>query len=230
MKKTILLLTGTILFTLFSIQTKAQFSGTFSIQAVVGLPDTVSTNATYSFGFRVANVGNTIYSGTIDFDFLVDSINPGSLQSFGVWQVGGFAPGDSVIIPVSNYAFSLNTFNLGDNVVVVWPRGLGNSNALDSLTFHVYVTNLSGINENEKRNSDLRIFPNPSKDIINFTSEKNMIDEVRIYDVSGRLALESKSHLNIFTAQLTEGVYIAEVKFSDGIIIRRKIMAGSVGE
>lgn len=227
MKKALLLLSTILLLTVFSTKTQAQFIATLSIEDVVGLPDTLNANATYSFGFKVRNVGNTLYSGSINFDFYVDTFNtPGTIQSFGANQVGGFAPGDSAVVPVT-YTFSIsnNTFNIGDNVVVVWPRAINSNSAIDSLTFHVYLSNINSVDESEKT-SDLKIFPNPAQDFVSFTSEKNKIEEVRLYDMSGRLVLQSKQHLKIFTGQLTQGVYIAEALFSDEIISRRKIIAG----
>jgi hypothetical protein len=229
MKKPILILSTILLLNIFSTKTYAQFIGTFSIQSVVGLPDTLIADSAYSFGFLVENSGNTIYSGTIDFDFFVSNNNPDSTHTFGVGQVGNFTPSDTVVMPVNNYAFSVtdNTFNIGDNVVVVWPRGLGNSTVLDSLTFHVYITDLSGINEDGKTNSDLKIFPNPARDFVSFSSEKNKIELLRIFDMSGRLVLQSKSPLKIFTGHLREGIYIAEVQMKDGLITRQKFLVSS---
>ncbi len=226
MKKAILLFSTIAILTAYSNKAQAQFMGIFSIEQVVGLPDTLNANGQYSFGFMVRNVGNSLYSGTINFDFFVDSMTPGTSQSFGVGQVGGFTPGDTATIPVT-YTFSIsnNTFNIGDNVVVVWPRGINPNSTLDSLTFHVYITNLNGVEENEKT-SDLKVFPNPANDFVSFTSEKNKIEEVRLYDMSGRLVLVSKEHLKIFTGHLTEGIYIAEAVFSNSVITRRKIIAG----
>ena len=226
MKKAILLFSAIAILTAFSNKTQAQFMGTFSIEQVIGLPDTLNANGTYSFAFQVRNVGNSLYSGSINFDFYVDSMVPGTSQSFGANQVGGFAPGDSAIVPVT-YTFSINnsTFNIGDNVVVVWPRAINPNSAADSLTFHVYIANLNSVEESNKT-ADLKIFPNPAKDFVSFTSEKNTIEEVKLYDMSGRLVLQSKEHLKIFTGHLTEGVYIAEAHFADGIISRRKIIAG----
>lgn len=226
MKKAIILLSAIALLTTVSTETKAQFIGTFSIEQVVGLPDTLNANTSYSFGFQVRNVGNTLYSGSINFDFYVDSMVPGTTQSFGANQLGGFAPGDSAVVPVT-YLFSINnnTFNIGDNVVVVWPRAINPNSAADSLTFHVFITNLNSVEESNKA-ADLKIFPNPAQDFISFTSEKNKIEKVKLYDMSGRLVLQSSEHLKIFTGHLTEGVYIAEAHFADGIITRRKIIAG----
>lgn len=226
MKKLVSLLSVALLTAALSTNTQAQFLATLSIEQVIGLPDTLNANGTYSFAFQVRNVGNTLYSGSINFDFYVDSMVPGTTQSFGANQVGGFAPGDSAVVPVT-YLFSINnsTFNIGDNVVVVWPRAINPNSAADSLTFHVFITNLNSVEESNKA-ADLKIFPNPAQDFISFTSEKNTIEEVKLYDMSGRLVLQSKEHLKIFTGHLTEGVYIAEAHFADGIISRRKIIAG----
>lgn len=226
MKKAILLFSAIALLTTFSNKARAQFLGTFSIEQVIGLPDTLNANGTYSFAFQVRNVGNTLYSGSINFDFFVDSMTPGTTETFGANQVGGFTPGDSAIVPVTyNFSISNNTFNIGDNVVVVWPRAINPNSAADSLTFHVYIANLNSVEESNKA-ADLKIFPNPAQDFVSFTSEKNIIEEVKLYDMSGRLVLQSKEHLKIFTGHLTEGVYIAEAHFADGIISRRKIIAG----
>ncbi len=231
MKKAILLLSVTILLTVYSTKIQAQFVGTFYISDVVGLPDTVLVDSTYAFGFKVFNAGNTSYSGTIDFDFYVDTFTPGVTHNFGTGQVGNFFPGDSVTIPI-NYTFSVsnNDFHIGDDVVVVWPRGLVGSTAIDSLVFNVYIAYYNGVEENKKANSDLKVFPNPAKDFLSFTSEKNTIEEVKLYDMTGRLVLQSKSHLKVFTGHLTFGVYIAEARLSNGIITRKKIMAGTVTE
>lgn len=227
MKKLVSLLSVALLAAVFSAKTQAQFNGLFSIEQVVGLPDTLNANGTYSFSFLVRNVGNTLYSGSLNFDFYIDTLNPpDTIASFGANQVGSFTPGDSAIVPVT-YLFSIdnNTFNIGDNVVVVWPRAINPNSAADSLTFHVFITNLNSVEERDKT-ADLNIFPNPAKDFVSFTSEKNRIEEVKLYDMSGRLVLQSKEHLKIFTGHLTEGVYIAEAHFADGIISRRKIIAG----
>ncbi len=226
MKKSVLILTVITILSAFSKKTQAQFNGTFSIEQVIGLPDTLNANGTYSFSFQIRNVGNTLYSGSINFDFFVDSMIPGNTESFGANQVGSFAPGDSAIVPVTyNFSISNNTFNIGDNVVVVWPRAINPNSAVDSLTFHVFITNLNSVEESDKT-ADLKIFPNPAQDFVSFTSEKNRIEEVKLYDMSGRLVLQSKDHLKIFTGHLTKGVYIAEAQFTDGIISRRKIIAG----
>ncbi len=227
MKKAALLLPAILLFTLLTTKTQAQFIGTFSIDTVTGLPDTLVANSQYTFGFKVRNAGNTTYSGSINFDFYIDSLNPGTNLSFGSGQTGNFLPGDTVTFPIT-YLFSINnnTFNIGDNVIVVWPRGLVGSSALDSLIFHVYITNPNGVEEKEKTNSDLKIFPNPAKDFVSFTSEKNKIETIRIYDMSGRLMLQSKEHLKIFTGNLAEGIYIAEAQLSGGIITRKRIIIG----
>ena len=120
MKKAVLILSAIVLLSVFSKRTQAQFIATLSIDSVIGLPDTLNANTSYSFGFLLRNVGNTLYSGSINFDFLVDSMIPGTQQSFGAGQVGSFAPDDTALITVTyNFSINNNTFNIGDNVVVV---------------------------------------------------------------------------------------------------------------
>ncbi len=57
----------------------------------------------------------------------------------------------------------------------------------------------------------LHIYPNPAKDILNFSSEK-MIDFVEIVDISGRTVLKiavSSTEYSIDISSLTSGVYFA---------------------
>jgi PKD repeat protein len=79
----------------------------------------------------------------------------------------------------------------------------------------------------EHQESEIMVFPNPAFSELNLQSEKGTaIDEVRIYDLSGKLVMtelfgESKAALNI--ASLSPGAYIVQVN-SGADIFRKQII------
>lgn len=74
-------------------------------------------------------------------------------------------------------------------------------------------TNLA-TNENNLSKNNVKIYPNPAKDLINITS-KQQISSIEILDQSGKRILESKD-LKINVSNLSKGVYILKIKFSNG--------------
>ncbi|MCR6641891.1 MAG: family 16 glycosylhydrolase [Sporocytophaga sp.] len=100
--------------------------------------------------------------------------------------------------------------------------------ALGSLHFdNVSLINndvLSTLNPQVK--SKVSIYPNPSADQILFESEAR-IRSITIYNQSGKIVLEQKNILDykieIATAGLSKGVYIAEIETAEGVIKEKVI-------
>ncbi|HPS85051.1 MAG TPA: PKD domain-containing protein, partial [Bacteroidales bacterium] len=80
----------------------------------------------------------------------------------------------------------------------------------DSATLTIVVIDPVGLNESAE--NEIRFYPNPVADVIHIQS--GIADEslYRIYDESGRLALEGKvSRQEINVSQLAEGIYSLEI-------------------
>ena len=72
--------------------------------------------------------------------------------------------------------------------------------------------------------ADVAIFPNPSKKILNIAYPKE-IAEVRIYNAVGQMYLYfSKNHESINVSHLQTGLYIIEIRSSDGEITTSKFI------
>ncbi len=69
----------------------------------------------------------------------------------------------------------------------------------------------------------LIVYPNPVKGVLNFETEANLVEQVELLDVSGRLVVEknylnavSKSSLEV--SDLPRGVYLLKVRYKDSLI------------
>ncbi|MFY1046476.1 choice-of-anchor J domain-containing protein [Chryseobacterium sp. GP-SGM7] len=71
------------------------------------------------------------------------------------------------------------------------------------------------VNEAIKKNSSLKIYPNPVSDILNINSDSK-IKSVKIYDLSGKNVLETeKSNVNV--SGLSSGTYIVTAQTENGL-------------
>lgn len=84
-----------------------------------------------------------------------------------------------------------------------------------------YKTYQSYLGVNDVKKVQVKIYPNPAKDILNITSEKP-IKSIEIYDVLGRLIkTETKNNINV--SQLSKGNYLIKIKTGDQELIEKFI-------
>jgi hypothetical protein len=91
-------------------------------------------------------------------------------------------------------------------------------------TILVYVTVCEGIQENEF--SNLEIFPNPAKDIINWQSDDYVKVNVKLYDLSGKVIKEEEGNGQfgeIIISTLESGTYILQIISEDKVFMKRII-------
>lgn len=81
--------------------------------------------------------------------------------------------------------------------------------------FREPVTLSKGLGTNEVK-SDLVVYPNPAKDLINIKTTQLKIEEVYIFDLSGKLILTTKNK-NIKINDLPSAIYIISIKTDEGI-------------
>ncbi len=84
--------------------------------------------------------------------------------------------------------------------------------------FEVYVTPSS---TNSIDLSNLKIFPNPTSDILNIQFD-NQIEKVKLLDIEGKFIIELKgNHINLST--LSDGIYILQVNLANGQLINKLV-------
>ncbi len=80
--------------------------------------------------------------------------------------------------------------------------------------YTVVVEEAMGLNENSV--ASISVYPNPVKDILNITSQKN-VDKAEIYNVSGQLIQTEKASNQINMEALPAGIYILKVILADEV-------------
>jgi hypothetical protein len=83
-------------------------------------------------------------------------------------------------------------------------------------------TTVLGINKFKKNNS-IAVYPNPTKNSWNFTSDNTDISSVKITNVLGQTVLSrnsSSNNVTIATSALSKGMYFAEITSGDSVLIR----------
>ncbi|MBB3699382.1 T9SS type A sorting domain-containing protein [Flammeovirga yaeyamensis] len=86
----------------------------------------------------------------------------------------------------------------------------------------VNLTDVNGIHSNGTSN-DIVVFPNPTSSTLSFNKKDNlMINQTSIYDIEGRLVLNSHQEI-VDVSELNTGVYIIKIQTSKGIIHKRFI-------
>lgn len=187
-----------------------------------GLSDTVIAGSTVTYLVTVENTGNMTFSDT--FAIYV-----------GVLDTGSFIPTVIHIHPVQQtqilvgdtntqmltHTIDTMYFKEGNNTVVIWPVS-GGSPVVDSLYTGVFVIYFADGIEDKGDPSIIKTYPNPVSDYLKIVSETG-IEQVRIFDLSGRLVMAAANTSIIDVSGLPAACYIVEIKDKKGAIKRVKV-------
>ncbi len=146
----------------------------------------------------------------------------------------------------------------GDGTPVTWYKFLiplntsqrkviGNINSLDSSGFvrlflkefsqtinlrffelAFVTTDLTSVNDFQKK-SEISVFPNPSKGVINIVNENNVINSIKVFDLMGRSLyykdkMESTYTTTIDLSGLKVGLYFIEIKSGNSVFTKKIVL------
>jgi len=119
-------------------------------------------------------------------------------------------------------------FHVGNNVVVVWPIGMGPNNfeARDTLTLNIYLIDDSGVGQ-EPPGGFLRIYPIPANGplVISSYHPQYHVTSVIIYDAFGKEVYNGvPAGQSINTESWAPGLYTVQAALSNGTVSWYKIM------
>lgn len=170
----------------------------------------------------VTNTGNAAFNGNIDVYYATDTAYVPVL--LGTIPSASLTPGNSVDL-TTNILIDSSHFNMGSNIVVVWGTGSGISTS-DQTWRIIYVDTLAGAGiAHLYFDGNIRIYPNPVLNTltIEYTSAKNTIESIRVFDLPGGNipAVTSSSvtaieKTNVDVSSLPSGMYFLEIENSDG--------------
>ena len=114
---------------------------------------------------------------------------------------------------------TLNThFGIGQataitKVIVRWPSGIVDTinNVTPNTTLNVVEgSSILDVNEVQNGSEIFTIYPNPSSDIVNFSTKKGFLPvEAKLYDMNGKMVYRSKVENNMISIKdLVSGVYV----------------------
>jgi len=197
----------------------------------------------------VAGIPDTIYDGQeITFDIIISLNSPLFYQgamSLDLEYGGNLYPVDSVVVAGSllspsspntihaRHRFSTeNDLQIGDNVVVVWPR-LGNGNeppqtVINPYTFTVTLVEPNGISDRQRPVPRTLVLPNPGHSEIRLALHPSIdLTYSRLYHIDGHMVKDLGTMRSFDVSDLPAGLYLLDVltveghRYTDRLLISR---------
>ena len=198
------------------------------IDSLVGIPDTVFNGEDVSFYMLVSMNSPLFYQGNIfveleyggDF-YEVDSTTVASQA---------LSPNGPNYIQVHHRFSTDNDLNIGDNVVVVWPRigdGVSPSQTVvNPYTTVVTLTEPNGIqNVSSDRTFQSVVYPNPAQNSVRIRlDDKVQIESVIVYDLSGKVLIRESQSKRLDVSRLSTGLYLVDVVTQQGDVYSDKLL------
>jgi type IX secretion system substrate protein len=178
--------------------------------------DTLPAYSTDSIDLWVINYSSSAFNDKI---VLFTAVQDSAGASFHFVDTSGTAPvfiAPSDSIPVTIFplyeTYDTTKYHFDINVIVIWPVAFtGTTTVVDSLHYIQFITVASSVNE-ISLDRLIKAFPNPVHNNLNIeNTSKNAIEEVRIYDMFGRLVHTEKNPTVICTDTWTKGTYLISI-------------------
>ncbi|WP_415329300.1 FG-GAP-like repeat-containing protein [Chryseobacterium sp. MMS23-Vi53] len=126
-----------------------------------------------------------------------------------------------------NAHFGIGQATAITKVVVKWPSGLVDviNNVTPNTTLNVIEGSFLDTKDIQIAQETFTVYPNPTHDIINFTSKKDFTpQDAKVFDMNGRMVLQTKIENNsISVKQLNTGNYLLIVVDKNGKTYSQKI-------
>lgn len=111
-------------------------------------------------------------------------------------------------------------FREGNNTVVIWPAAPG-TYTLDSLQLMV---NYSSVDDLDASNIDIKIGPNPATEHLYLGDPGNLVQQVRIRTLDGKLLYNGTTNKTLYLGALNNGIYVVELQTKQKVYTRKLII------
>lgn len=215
--KRIILAIGLLFFTITSLYAQANLK-----IELVSFPDTVIEYMPNTASIKIKNVSLDPYNGPLVI-YMAELIGffPTDIHNEVLVNIPAT---DSIIFNIGNIIFFNPFFKYGNNIVVVWPQGIGCDN--DSLQVNVFMKNFTGIPIGLSGKNQVSVTPNPFADkftlhIPEFYFTQN---DIILRDALGRDIPITLSGNEVHVPENSAGLLLLEVRMPDGNKIMKKLM------
>jgi len=199
---------------------------TLSVDSVTDLNVPDSVNYASSSGFTVVvNIsGPTPFTGDVNLLMGVDS-SAGVLSVDTVTRSVVNKMNDTINFVVTETYDILNGYRKGGNVVVIWPVA-STLSTLDTMYTNVFVRSAVGINESSELYRQFSVYPNPVENYILIKNYgiNNKIEQVRIFDASGKTVFNEKYSSKIDVSSFEKGLYFMNLYLRKGEELHYKLV------
>jgi len=212
----------------FLVSYQAQ-SQTYELQidSIVGIPDTIQNGQEVTFFLIVSMNTPLFYQGDIFVEleynggfYPVDSTNVANAS---------LSPSSPNTIQARHIFTTDNDLNIGDNVVVVWPRigdGVNPSQVVNNPeTVTINLVEPTGIDENNLPTQRSMFYPNPAQTTIHLSDQLLFeTNEITLFDAFGRIVKKTNPTSKIDVSDLPRGVYFVRAEMRNGSLFSDKLV------
>jgi hypothetical protein len=104
-----------------------------------------------------------------------------------------------------------------------------NPSQLIPFSFSLHIRENNELSTPENQISQLQLFPNPTENTINLKLPNQQIQEIVVFDLQGRVIFQehtngASSNSQIDVSDFSNGIYIIQVKSSQGIVSSSKFI------
>lgn len=179
----------------------------------------VYTNNTNSNNWITINTTGTA-SNINGIGARVEIHTPSGIQIRDVRSGDGFR-----FMSTLNTHFGLGSENTIDSIIIYWPSGTIDNIENPNINIAHNIVEGQSLSVTDFEISDLSIYPNPVKNVINIKTNSNIKNKIAsVFDINGKRVLNKKIQENILNVDnLQSGVYILRIE-SQGKSISRKFI------
>lgn len=207
---------------------QAQVTYELAIDSIVGLPDTIEDGEEVTFFMIVSMNSALFYQGDV---FVELEYNSAFYQVDTAIAVNGFlGPNSPNTVQVHHRFSTEDDLQVGDNVVVVWPRiGDGitpQQEVVNPYTQIIRIVEPNGIRTNPvSRINQSFVSPNPAISSVSYNLGHTVkVKSSTLFDLTGRIILRSDHSLDLNISSVPEGIYIVEVITEKGNVYLDKLL------
>lgn len=194
---------------------------------------TISNGSSISVSGQVKNTGNTNITGNVHVNLAIDTSSNGVPKYFkrstSTTPVVGFAPNSIFNFTVTDVASGGNSYKINGNgtTVVVWSVvGLSSDTitSMDSAITHVYVVDLTNINDLSFKEQSTISIQNPLTESLKFIYNKDEFVNVELLNSEGKVVISNISDGYIELDCLAKGLYYIKFTKRDSQFYVKKIV------